>query len=244
MPKLSLPNLTPPMEQHQNHYPNENSTTDNRSRVDTSRPFRSIKEATVIFDEQSSIIHTYSPTPFSLPKNETPIFSQSLELESEPSWKHSCCSHDTTLVDTVKKLEAELDRTKEQVKVLKRKGYETEVALASLNAELHRRMSKLAWAEAAKAAMAASGVGAAKEEKKKDLIIGKTKSCPLPSLAQVLSVDEKESLSIERTKKRKWMKKKKPIIPLFADLFISSKAKGSTNTLENPLHAVSPLQWN
>ncbi|GFQ04521.1 hypothetical protein PHJA_002596000 [Phtheirospermum japonicum] len=122
--------------------------------------------------------------------------------------------------------------------MLRGKGSETEVALASLNAELHRSMSKQAWAEAAKAGAAAS------EEKKRDLLIGRTESGPLPSLAQVLSVGEKESLIVGTTKERKGMKKRKPIIPLLGDMFFSSRKKGSTNTLDNPLYASSPLHWN
>ncbi|KAH6802447.1 hypothetical protein C2S51_033893 [Perilla frutescens var. frutescens] len=196
------------------------------SSVDTSRPFRSVKEAVAIFGERFLAGEIYSPKPFAFPKQEIPFFAPTTttpqldKSEAPPA----------VLVDTVKKLETELQETKAELKLLKDRESETEVAVASLNAELHRNMSKLARAEAAAAAKAAAASS--------------------PSLGQVLSVGEnvdemslvvgikkKEMMMRENSKKKK--KKQKPIIPLLGDLF--TKKKGSSMSSNNPLYTSSHL---
>lgn len=62
---------------------------------------------------------------------------------------------DTHTRSRLNKLEAELEGTKAELKLLKERDHETQVALASLNAQLHLNMSKLAQSEAAAAAAAA-----------------------------------------------------------------------------------------
>ncbi|KAI3445600.1 hypothetical protein Pfo_002265 [Paulownia fortunei] len=228
--------------------------------VDTSRPFRSVKEAVAIFGERFLVGEIYTPKPFIFPKKETPFLSPSSRVDKEPHWNYtspsprgSSYSHDTTLSDTVKKLEAELEDTKAELKLLKERESETEVALASLNAELHKNMSKLARAEAEVAARAAASSRSAsslhmadgamiikEEEQKRDAYL-RMESGPSPSLAQILSIGEKEGLFVGRKKERKGVKKK-PIIPLVGDLF--SRKKGTSTTLHNPLYASSHLQWN
>ncbi|KAK4438351.1 hypothetical protein Salat_0169400 [Sesamum alatum] len=233
------------------------ASVDYRSNVDTSRPFRSVKEAVAIFGERFLAGEIYTPKPFAFPKKETPFFAPSPTVEREPQhWSHSSpsprgstCSNDTALSDTVKKLEVELENTKAELKLLKERESETEVALASLNAEIHKNMSKLALAEATVAARAATqgGDGADRtmiireEEKKRDAYL-RMESGASQSLAQILSIGEKEGLFVGRKKERKLVMKKKPIVPLVGDLF--SRKKGTSTTLHNPLYAPSHLQWN
>lgn len=62
---------------------------------------------------------------------------------------------DTHTRSRLNKLEADLEGTKAELKLLKERDHETQVALASLNAQLHLNMSKLAQSEAAAAAAAA-----------------------------------------------------------------------------------------
>ncbi|KAL0422249.1 UNVERIFIED_CONTAM: hypothetical protein Slati_3247800 [Sesamum latifolium] len=180
--ELELPQVLDPNVDHDQTPPP--ASVDYRSNVDTSRPFRSVKEAVAVFGERFLAGEIYTPKPFSFPRKETPFFAPSPVVEREPQhWSHSSSSprgssssNDTALSDTVKKLEAELENTKAELKLLKERESETEVALASLNAEVHKNMSKLALAEAAVAARAAGrggdGVDGAmiirEEEKKRD----------------------------------------------------------------------------
>ncbi|KAH6826368.1 hypothetical protein C2S53_003735 [Perilla frutescens var. hirtella] len=199
------------------------------SSVDSSRPFRSVKEAVAIFGERFLAGEIYSPKPFAFPKQEIPFFAPTTTTTTPQVDKSE--APPAVLADTVKKLETELQETKAELKLLKDRESETEVAVASLNAELHRNMSKLARAEAAAAAKAAAASS--------------------PSLGQVLSVGEdvdemslmvgikKKEMMMMRENSKKKKKKQKPIIPLLGDLF--TKKKGSSMSSNNPLYTSSHL---
>jgi hypothetical protein len=144
------------------------------------------------------------------------------------------------LLDTLKKLEAELEETKVELKLLKERESETEVALASLNAELHKNMSKQAEAEAAAAATRAAGFERAnscirEEERKRELMIRMEDS---PTLAQILSLGGEGYFGGKQERK---MMKKKPIIPLVGNLF--SRKKRSSSALNSPLCS-SPILYH
>ncbi|KAK3028250.1 hypothetical protein RJ639_037584 [Escallonia herrerae] len=189
---------------------------DYRSNVDTSRPFRSVKEAVAVFGDRILTGEIYSPKPFTFSKQGTsPTFSPSPQIFRDRD--------DPPLEETLKKLEAELEETKTELKLLKERESETEVALASLNAELHKNMSKMAKAEAAAAAKAAV-----------------TRVESSPTLAQILSVAEKEVFLYGEGRKKE--KKKKPIIPLVGDLF--RWKKGSSASLQNSIYSSPNVHWN
>ncbi|KAG9130616.1 hypothetical protein Leryth_011874 [Lithospermum erythrorhizon] len=227
------------------------SMEDNQSNVDTSRPFRSVKEAVAIFGERFLAREIYSPKDFTFSKQETPYYSPSplVTHEIPPKYstspeKSSVDTDDSAVFDALKRLEAELEETKMEVKMLRERESETEVALASLNAELHKNMSKLALAEAnaagkavAMATMKSKKYGEIEEmevdeEKQRDLL--RTTS----TLAQILSIGEENGLFAEAQKRKdKKIMKKKPIIPLVGDLF--SRKKGSSTTMHNPLFSYS-----
>ncbi|OIV96241.1 hypothetical protein TanjilG_14918 [Lupinus angustifolius] len=225
------------------------------SNVDTSRPFSSVKEAVAIFGERLLVGEIYSPKPFS---SDSEYYSPSPVIKREPSWRFSSSltpitkpKEEDSLVDTVKKLEEELEKTKAEVKLMKERGSETEVALATLNAELHKNMSKLAQAEAMEAGKAAGATKNVRFEiqreieieeeadkegmnmrEKKGFIIRKNSQ----TLAHILSLGENDKLFGGNNKKHRKRMKHKPIIPLVADLF-SSRRKASSINHNNPLYA-------
>ncbi|KAF5813858.1 hypothetical protein HanRHA438_Chr03g0114561 [Helianthus annuus] len=175
-----------------------------QSTVDTTRPFRSVKEAIAIFGDRLQVSETYSPSPkhpFTLPKQESPIWkhtpsSTQIILSKSPNQSDQHQAPSPVVMNTLKKLEFELKETKRELNVLKEREAETEVALASLNAELHKNMSKIAKAEAEVAGKARSSM----------------------TMRQVLNGfgEERERRYLYE---KKALKKKKPVIPLVTDLF-------------------------
>ncbi|XP_006349427.2 WEB family protein At3g51220 [Solanum tuberosum] len=235
----------------------KSSVMDYHSNVDSSRPFRSVKEAVAIFGERFLAKEIYSPKPFTFPTQESPwntnnysptsANSQEIVI-SATSWKSASSPspqdlNDPIVVEALKKLETELEETKAELKLMKARESETEIALASLNAELHKNMSKLAHAEAAHAgAMAAAKSVKVNNEdygyKKKEMRSVKWESSS-PTLAEMLTIGETDLGLLGKKKEKKKTMKKKPIIPLVAELF--SRKKRSSTSVDNPLFASSHL---
>lgn len=219
---------------------------DYSSSVDTSRPFRSVKEAVAIFGKQILVGEIYSSKRYYNPSGEENISWRF--LSPSPSYKSPKEDHhyeQNEVFGALMKLEAELKETKTQLKLLKERESETEIALASLNAEFHKNMSKLAMAEAtaAKEAVERSAVSF-EREKKEDLLLKEEERMirmeNSPTLAQILSLGEEKGCF--RGKEERKAMKKKPIVPLVGDLFF--KKKGSSNTLNNPLYAPPEVCFN
>ena len=213
------------MESLPENQPPPPSTVDYSSNVDTSRAFRSVKEAVAIFGEKFLTGEIFLPspkTPFALPKQEHPSWKSTHSTQT--SWKSCSSSREIEdepppLVTSPKKLESKLEETKKEFKLLKESESETEVALASLNAELQMNMSKIAEAEAAKAA--------------EKVVLQSS----LSSLTSKVVSDGGRRKMTERK-----MVKKKPIVPLLGDLFSKKKGKSNASTL-NPLYTSSKMQW-
>ncbi|PON83927.1 WEB family protein [Trema orientale] len=224
-------------------------TPDFHSSVDTSRPFRSVKEAVAIFGERILVGEIYSPnhpssttaatstTPSPHNNNNNNNVNNITKLDRKYSTSDH---HGQNILDALKKVEAELEETRAELKLLKEREQETEVAVASLNAELHKNMSKLAEAEAAKAAKAAAAGGTVEsrgiissshnngdnykqqEERiiRRELVRRMEKN---PTLAQILSLGEKDLLYSRGRKRERKIIKRKPIVPLVGDLFSRKK---------------------
>ncbi|XP_043706617.1 WEB family protein At3g51220-like [Telopea speciosissima] len=220
-------------------------TTDHSSTVDTSRPFRSVKEAVAIFGERFLAGDLCSQKAYTTPTK--PVLQ--LPLSSTPSTlsKPKQVRHDEhPLANALKKLEVELEETKRELKLLKEKESDTEIVLASLNAELHKNMSKMAQAEADAAGKAVSTRALVVRENREDDIIEEEdeerEKHPIVRmerslcLAKILNLGEKEGYNYYGITKKQ--KKKKPIIPLVGDILFSRK-KGSSTTLHNPLYSSS-----
>lgn len=238
----------------------QSPSLDYSSNVDTSSPFRSVKEAVAILSERLLLGEMYSPSPKPYNVNVGEIFSTSpkpysvnivpnttrnLVFSDDDSptrnlvFSNNKREDESLVLDALKKLEAELEETKVELKMLKERESETEVALASLNAELHKNMSKLAKAEAAAATnalIANRNREVREEERKRELMIKMEDST---TLAQILSLGE-EGYFGGKVHEKKAMKKK-PIIPLVGDLF--SRKKWSSKTMQNPLYS-SPNLYN
>ncbi|XP_009353734.3 uncharacterized protein LOC103944972 [Pyrus x bretschneideri] len=247
---------------------------DYNANVDTARPFRSVKEAVAIFDERLLLGEM-----FSSPK---PLYTNNIVQSSPtttPSWKFSPPNskeseevrvssygdreEKVAVIDTLKKLEAELEETKVELKLLKKRESETEVALASLNAELHKNMSKLARAEADAAAKASNVLhvstttrssspnstttGDNVEERNKREWMKRMENST--SLAQILSIGATYDHVgvgyydyVGRKREKKTMKKK-PIVPLVQDLFSWKKGSKYSSSLCNPLYSSTQLYY-
>uniref|UniRef100_A0A0D3AA03 Uncharacterized protein n=1 Tax=Brassica oleracea var. oleracea TaxID=109376 RepID=A0A0D3AA03_BRAOL len=107
--------------------------------VDTSRSFSLVKEAVPTFGQRIMLprkIHTLNSKPVS------PIASPNISQIAKP------LSPKDELMDVLKKLEAEITETKTEVRMLKERELETEVSLATLDAEQDKNISKMAKAEA------------------------------------------------------------------------------------------------
>ncbi|CAI9304372.1 unnamed protein product [Lactuca saligna] len=204
------------------------------SPVDNSRPFRSVKEAVAVFGERflaTEVLYSSpSSKPFTLPKQETPIW-KSTPNSDQTLWKSPENEENPspTLMTTLKKLESELEETKRELNILKERESETEVALASLNAELHKNMSKIAKAEAEVAGKAVAAMRTS------------------TTLGQVLNSGGEREKGGERkyVKERKVMKKKKPVVPLVTDLFTRKNNGKGKNSFRSPFYSSSPMyNWN
>lgn len=160
-----------------------------------------------MFGERVNVSQIYSPSPkppYILPKQESPICN-STPTSYQILWKSPERDQDSSpvVMNTLKKLELELNETKKELKILKERESETEVALASLNAELHKNMSKIAKAEA--------------EAARKAVVAGNAVAIRSSmTLRQVLNGFGGERKYLMSEKK---VLKKKPVIPLVTDLF-------------------------
>ncbi|KAI3695118.1 hypothetical protein L1987_78106 [Smallanthus sonchifolius] len=111
---------------------------DYSSNVDTSSAFRSVKEAVEIFGER------FLTGEILLPKQElTPSWKST--HSSRTSWRSFSPPREIEeplVINSLKKLESELEETKKELRLLKEKELETEAALASLNAELRKKTTQ------------------------------------------------------------------------------------------------------
>ncbi|CAH8392560.1 unnamed protein product [Eruca vesicaria subsp. sativa] len=236
--------------------------------VDTSRPFSSVKEAVATFGQRIKLTvktHTLNS------KLVSPIASPSISQTTKPvstvaasprishaaslpssSWKlrpslpSSPQGPEDEFMEVLKKLEAEITETRAEMRMLKERELETDVALASLNAELHKNMSKMAKADAAGECEAVMAKTVSfketkekengEEERRKELM--RRMQNEYISLAQILDSNKGNRDVCFGETKTNGSKKKKPIVPLLGDFFFFKK-KVSTTENSEPLFTTS-----
>uniref|UniRef100_A0A0D9XQ12 Uncharacterized protein n=1 Tax=Leersia perrieri TaxID=77586 RepID=A0A0D9XQ12_9ORYZ len=135
-----------------------------------------------------------------------------------------------TVMRSVKKLEAEVAETRQEVAQLRKRSSEMEMAVASLNAQLHRGLSKIADMESPAPAPARRSVGG-----ETDVTVAtfrserwgggeKAMSCEyLPSFSHALSLGEVDDGELVGDRRRKARRKVKPIVPLIGDIIFSKR---------------------
>nr|CAB3491179.1 unnamed protein product [Digitaria exilis] len=192
----------------------------------------------------SSSTMTFYPTPMAETEEEE-IMPATVPMYSAPSSPTSLTSspspikarsehHDDhrdgheqgiMVVHSIQKLEAEVAETRQEVSQLRKRGNEMEMAVASLNAQLHRGLSKLAEMEAERAARRSIGgdTDVASALRWGDKLAA---SEYLPSFSHALSLGEIEDAAAELMgSRRRKAQKVKPIVPLIGDiLFFKRKS--------------------
>lgn len=221
-----------------------------RAEVDTTSPFRSVKEAVEIFGERflTGNVNSHktsssakldiirSPPIYSLPPPK-PLLSANSSPPSLSSTARFIHERDDELVslNALKKLEHELHETKCELKLLKERQSETKLAVASLCLQLQKSMSKLREIEAVEAepsnlAIEDQPCKVRSDRWREDNI---RESEYLPTLAQALSLGRMEHDLGGRGQRK--LQKRKPIVPLIGGIF--AKKKGATdcrNSLYTP----------
>ncbi|XP_074587428.1 uncharacterized protein LOC141843268 [Curcuma longa] len=200
--------------------------------VDTTRPFRSVKEAVAVFGEHlltgdassshkvtaSSKVDTTSrpilSSPNLVPK---PVCSS---VSSSPNSYHS-----STTINFVRKLEAEVEEIKQELIHMKERESQTARTIATLRSQVQNRVSKL------EATESVQPVDQWQEYRTTNL---EERFEYLPSLRQVLSIvgmEDQDQFGRRRVKPQK----KKPIVPLVGDMF--SRKKGANVDLGSPFYS-------
>ncbi|KAM0890851.1 hypothetical protein ACQ4PT_026784 [Festuca glaucescens] len=145
------------------------------------------------------------------------------------------------IMSSIKKLEADVADTRREVVQLRKRGTEMEMAVASLNAQLHRGLSRLAEIEADKASAAArSSIGgdtdvtAMVRSERWAEKSGMYSSEYLPSFSHALSLGEfDDDDDLPGGGRRRKGQKVKPIVPLIGDILFSKSFSRRKSTKDS-----------
>lgn len=199
----------------------------------------------------SSTIMTFSQSPMAeveeeimpatVPMYSAPSSPPSLMSSPSPINTRSGCGDDRgheekgiMVMHSIQKLEAEVAETRQEVSQLRKRGNEMEMAVASLNAQLHRGLSKLAEMEADRAARRSIGgdTDMASTLRWGDKLAA---SEYLPSFSHALSLGEIDDAEFMGSRRRK-AQKVKPIVLLIGDMLFS-KRKSSKEKVDEGLYS-------
>ncbi|KAG8091081.1 hypothetical protein GUJ93_ZPchr0011g28158 [Zizania palustris] len=181
-------------------------------------------------DDPPAVVPMYS-APSSPPSQPSP----NEEADDERGGEDEEAAAGVMVMRSVKKLEADVAETRQEVAQLKKRGAEMEMAVESLNAQLQRGLSKLGEMEDDRTAASRRSVGG-----DTDLTVGTFRSERwgwggdkatgassgtyeyLPSFSHALSLGEVDDGELVGGRRRK-ASKVKPIIPLIGDIIFSKK---------------------
>ncbi|TKV99793.1 hypothetical protein SEVIR_8G066900v4 [Setaria viridis] len=238
-------------ESHSRHSSSAAATaTANASASANSMPTASAKHEA----SSSSSTMTFSPNPMAEAEEE--IMPATVPMYSAPSSPPSLTSSPSPIkargddrdhevgglvvMRSIRKLEAEVAETRQEVAQLRKRGNEMEMAVASLNAQLHRGLSKLAEMEADRAAAAArrsiggdTDVASTLRSERWGDKLGAGEY--LPSFSHALSLGEIDDAELMGSRSRK-AQKVKPIVPLIGDILFS-KRKSTKEKLDDGFYS-------
>uniref|UniRef100_A0ACD5WAB6 Uncharacterized protein n=1 Tax=Avena sativa TaxID=4498 RepID=A0ACD5WAB6_AVESA len=148
------------------------------------------------------------------------------------------------IMSSIKKMEAEVAETRREVVQLRKRGTEMEMAVASLNAQLHRGMSRLAEMEADYKASAAArrSIGGDTDVTSAAMVrserwaekSGMYSSEYLPSFSHALSLGEfDDDDELPGGGRRRKGQKVKPIVPLIGDILFSKSFSRRKSTKDS-----------
>lgn len=195
--------------------------TMNMSEIETIRPFRSVKEAAAAFNRYDSAYTINSPG--------TPASGARSGYEQ----KSISVYYEVSVMDSIKRLEMELTEVKRELVLMKKRRSEMEIAMAGINAQFHRSLSKLAEIEAAKAARRS----AIREEK----IWEEDENDYWPCFGDALGICDLDMIGLERRTEMKKSQNKKPMVPLIGRIFSKKKSSSDGTDYSNPESIYSVL---
>lgn len=172
----------------------------NSSEIETSRPFRSVKEAAAAINQFQTLACSSPGTPAS-------------GAGSGSGQKSIPVCYEVSVVESIKRLEMELAEMRQELAFMRRRRSEMEISIASINARFHRSLSKLAEIEAAQAAER----NAIREERRWE-----EENEFWPCFGDALSISDMD-IAMERRMERK-VKREKPLVPLIGRIFSKKKS--------------------
>ncbi|OEL16219.1 hypothetical protein BAE44_0022761 [Dichanthelium oligosanthes] len=164
--------------------------------------------------------------PMYLVPSSPPFFASSPSLANDDDDEQERKEADLIVMSSIKKLEDEAARTRQEVAQLKRRLAEMELSMATLNAKLHRALSKVAHMEADNAAAARASIERGRSGGDMALAVWAERRAPSrPQLGHLLRLGEADKEVVMSGGGRavvapagRKVQKQKPIVPLVVPL--------------------------
>ncbi|XP_062202655.1 uncharacterized protein LOC133904995 [Phragmites australis] len=160
--------------------------------------------------------------PMYLVPSSPPFFASSPSLANDDDEEQERKEADLMVMSSMKKLEEEAARTRQEVAQLKRRLAEMELSMATLNAKLHRALSKLAHMEADKAAAERASIERGRSGDMALTVWAERRGPSRQPLGHLLGLGEADGEVVTGGRTvapaRRKVQKQKPIVPLVVPL--------------------------